>query len=331
MGSETSRHAGALLLAVALTSLVPARTLAQSAEDRATARALVAEAEKKLESRDFQAALELFQKAHALVPAPTLKVAMARAMASLGRIVEAEQLFREAARSAPQPNEPTSWATARERAAKEVQALEGRIPYLEISISGVPPPGIRLFIDGTEVNVALLGSPRAMNPGSHVVRVEAAGHAPAEQRVTVNEGQRERVSLALEKISAAPTSPGPPSPKSTSVPAPARDSRAAASAFESPLVISGLVAFGVFGVAGGVTGWVSKSKVDEIEKSCQLGRCPPWYEDDADDARALGTISTVSFALAGAGLGVAAFGFLTHDDRTSVSVGYRSVAFKGSF
>src|SRR5215210_5834390 len=102
--------------------LVTAPAAAQSAEDRATARLLVEEADKKLEAGEWQAALELFTRALTLVPAPTIKLAMARALVNLNQLVEAQQLLLDLSREPAGKNEPPQWTKARHTASKEAAA-----------------------------------------------------------------------------------------------------------------------------------------------------------------------------------------------------------------
>ena len=92
------------LVLAALTCAPLAR--AQTPEERASARVLVEQADKKLGEKDFQAAVDLFAKAFLVVPAPTIRLAQARAEVRLGRLIAAQQHMLEAARSPAQAGQP---------------------------------------------------------------------------------------------------------------------------------------------------------------------------------------------------------------------------------
>jgi hypothetical protein len=63
-------------------------------------------------------------------------------------------------------------------------------------------------------------------------------------------------------------------------------------------------------VVGSVTGLMAMSKKSSVDEECVAGRCPPSTHDDIDAGRTLGTVSTVSFVLAGAGAAVGVWALL---------------------
>lgn len=194
-------------------ALLASPSFAQSPQDRATARLAAEEADKKLAAKDYDGALDLFTKADALVPAPTLKLQIGRVQAQRGKLVEAQQILIDASRSAPTAGEPPSWAKAREDAAKEAAAIKARIPALEITIEGPPKDKpVKVTIDGEAVNPATLGLPRATNPGQHTVRAEADGYQPAETTLALKEGDRTPLVLKLTATSGAAAVVVPPPP-----------------------------------------------------------------------------------------------------------------------
>ena len=69
----------ALMLVGTLSASLPAG--AQTAEERASARMLAEQADKKLADNDLPGAIDLFAKAYSIVPAPTLRLAQGRAEA----------------------------------------------------------------------------------------------------------------------------------------------------------------------------------------------------------------------------------------------------------
>ena len=192
---------------------------------------------------------------------------------------------------------------------------------------------VSVTVDGQAVPSAALGAPRAMNPGTHSIKASANGYNPAEQSVTVAEGERKNVVLVLVAapgavVAAAPVpapaalapadtaaaaQPPPPPPPTTPAPE-------AATAPPSPppveepgpsntLSTLGFIGTGVFGVAGAVTGGVAFAQASDVKGKCSGNSCPPSSQSEANSSSTMGTISTVTFILAGGSL---LLGILTH-------------------
>ncbi len=91
-------HTGGL--AALLASLLPAIALGAepSAADRDTSRALYATGMQALEVHEYPAAERACGGAYALVKAPTSAACWARGLEGLGRLIEARDVFLEAAR-----------------------------------------------------------------------------------------------------------------------------------------------------------------------------------------------------------------------------------------
>src|SRR3954468_24779744 len=97
------------LALLALTSLGAGLAEAQgspSAADRATARRLATEGQIALKKGDYDTAADRFQRAHALLSAPTFLVPRARARAGQGRLVEAYEIYRKIIRDGVEPDAP---------------------------------------------------------------------------------------------------------------------------------------------------------------------------------------------------------------------------------
>ncbi len=314
---------------------------AQSVQDRASARVLAEDADKKMTSGDFAGAAESFTKAYAFVPAPTIKVARAHAYLKLGRLIEAQQDLLDAARSDPQAGEPASWADARHKAVAEAETITPRLPLLVLGVTGAPVDRLTLTVDGQPVAVATLGSPRAVNPGAHALRAEAPGYLPAEQSVTLAEAERKTVTFALAP-SGAPAEPvavpGPPPPQPAPVPPPA-DGQPPPAPIQPPPPPSvpppppppppepnntvstlGWVGTGVFGGAGIITGAVALVLANNVKNQCHNNVCPTSSQGDASTSSTLGNVSTVTLILGGASLVLA---LVTHHSAPRPTVGTR--------
>jgi hypothetical protein len=325
---------------------------AQTPQDRATARMLAQDADKKLSAKQYSEALALFIKADALVPAPTLKVAIANTRVLLGQLVEAQQLLLDVARSQPLPGEPAPWAQARGEAKATANQLTPRLAALELTVEG--PSADRLptvVIDGETINANALGVPRVMNPGHHAIKIEAQGFLASSREVDLAEGQRVKMSIALERDASAPLVPPPagstasPAASGTAPAAPGKPGEAAhpdAAPGSYRTAIFGFVMAGVFGGVGAATGLISMGRVDDLKAKCPDNRCDPSLKDDADGARRLGTISNVTFGLASVGLVIGVIGLVTggapqaaasgaRGGSVRLGVGPGSVSLAGSF
>lgn len=186
-----------LLLATTLVSAIPAQATPSEA-DRLAARTLLLEGRKKLEAGDPKAALEFFQKAHALMHVPTTGLDLAKAHAALGQLVEARAAVDEVTRMPVNPNEPAAFTDARQNAKEALEALDGRIPSITLHVTGVPLRTVRATIDGVAIPWSDLGAPHKANPGAHEVIVTAPGAPTWKQTVKLIEGQTAPVELRIE-------------------------------------------------------------------------------------------------------------------------------------
>jgi hypothetical protein len=337
-----------LLLALVTSFSSQAGAEGPSAQDRATARLLAEEADKKQEAGDLAGALELFQRADAIYPAPSLKVAIARVLVKQSKIIEAHELLLDVARSAPQKEEPAVWASAREAARQEAEALAPRVPRIEISLLGLDRDVVpTVLLDGKRIPNASIGVVRLINPGAHRVRAEAEGYLPAEQLIQMAEGEHYRLTLKMLReptpVASAPVSA--PKKSGSSIPSgsslPPRPPPQEQGGGKG-LMIVGFASGGAFLVAGSVLGLMVRSRVQDIKEDCVLsgGACPLSRRPDADAAERLALASNITFGLAAAGVGLGVYGWLTSGSSAAatsrgpswrVGVGPGSVALGGQF
>jgi hypothetical protein len=328
----------------ALVSLAPPPARAQSApttqtaQDRASARVLAEDADKKMTSGDYAGAIESLTKAYALVSAPTIKVARAHAYLKLARLIEAQQDLLDAARSESRPGEPGSWADARQRARAEAETITPRLPLLTLGVTGAPLDRVTFTVDGQTVATATLGSPRALNPGAHAVKADADGFVSSEQSVTLGEGEHKAVTFALSPApggaSAGVTSSPEQAPFGSATaadqgqgqgqgqepsgaqpsPAPGYAPIQMTSLPRQPepnntVSTLGWAGAGVFGGTGLVTGVVAFVQANEVKSHCTGNVCPTSSQGEANTSSTLGNVATVSLIVAG---GCLLLGILTH-------------------
>ncbi|WP_437928993.1 hypothetical protein WMF37_06880 [Sorangium sp. So ce291] len=284
--ASRARRLGAVLLASALAAL-PSPAGAQSASDNETARQLLIDGLDLRDASQLDAALEKLNAAHALVHTPVTGLELGRTYFLMGRLVEASDMLREVVRL-PEDRETPRTRAARAEAEQLIDEIAPQIPSLRLKISAPPGSAPQVTVDGESIPAAALAVPRKVNPGSHVVVGKVAGHPERRVEVTVEKGNHVEVPLALGP---APQSPRPPAPSPAAGPRPG----------PGPLA---LVGFGVAGAGlavGGITGAITLSRASSLKEDCANNHCPPERFDDLDGARLLGTVSTVSFLLAGVG------------------------------
>lgn len=89
-------------------------------------------------------------------------------------------------------------AVVRKQCAQWLPEVEASVPTLVVSArdaSGAEVLEARVFVDAEPVKERLDGKAIEVDPGRHVVRVEAAGRAPGEATVFVSEGEKGRATL----------------------------------------------------------------------------------------------------------------------------------------
>jgi hypothetical protein len=277
--------------------------------DRATARSLAAEAHDALDRKQYAVAVDRFQRADALVHAPTFLLGIARAQVGLGAWIAAQESYARVVREGVAAGSPPPFFKALDEARTELDALIPRVPYVTIRLEG--HVAARITIDGIEVPLAALGVKRPVDPGKHVVRVEAEGFAAVDRPIVAVEAHSDALDLELgaaiapkrldpPAITAPPPLPLVPSPQVTPPVEP--PSSSSSSSIRRPL---GIVAVGVGAAGLGVglvTGILAIGKHGALKDACTLpgGRCPPAQKDALASYTTLGTVSTIGVVVGAA-------------------------------
>jgi hypothetical protein len=307
----TSSSRFALSLVVCVAAMAPGRHAgaqpsAPTAQELETARTLYKQGKELRASGDLRGALEKFQAAHALGNTPVTGIELARTYVLVGRIVEAREVCLYIARMPVASDETEKSAEARAEAIKVADDLKPRIPTLVVRVAGLAPgEAAHVSIDGTLVPDAAMSEAQKVNPGRHTVIARAGDGRQVEGVPDVADGQAAEVTLIL------PPAPAPlaPEPALTPVPAPAPVESAS-----SPLVKIGVSVAAVAGAMGVVAGLVALNKRGQLDQACNaLGQCDAAHGGASDLATAYSwaTLSTVSFAVAGAGVATAVAGVLS--------------------
>lgn len=283
-------------------------------QTRATARTIGEEGLKFYDAGDYFNALDRFERADALIHAPTLGLMAARSLVQLRRLVEGSDRYQDVSRIKLDAKASDAFKDAIVTAAKEREVLLPRLPIIDVSVEGPGAADVtELQIDGRTVSPQLLGVRRPisaklpLDPGDH--RLEAKlREKHAYERISLTEGGSARVVLRLgttidrlETARAAdPTASAQAEPDAWSVSPDSQRQRTAQQ-------VAGWVGIGL-GVAGVVTGAVAggvaigqRSALDaRCDPDTRL--CPRSLRDDVGQYNTLRYLSTAGFIAGGVGI-----------------------------
>lgn len=276
---------GALAFALTVVSSASAQTPAQ----RETARHLMDEGDKYFEQKRFDLALRAYQSGHAIMHVPSTGIEVARAYEALGKLIEAREAALAVTRMPGAESEPKPFAEARRDATQLADKLQTRIPTLRFELPPeIDPAGVKVSIDYEEV---ALTEGKQVNPGRHTVRAKAEGYSAFAKDVDVKPGAETVVKLDL-------------SDRYVNLPLFGKT---------PPLAVVGLGVAATGVLVGTITGIASLGKASAASDICgaDTKACPPNAADDIDAARTLGWTSTISFAIAIVGGGIATYSILS--------------------
>jgi hypothetical protein len=274
--------------AVLACALASGAASAQPAADVAKARSLANEAVDLLDQKKYEGALDRLQRAEQLFHAPTHVAMLGEALEGLGRLAESLGVFEKLAAEKLAPSAPAAFRRAQQEAVEKVRALSARVPSVRVEVDGAPDGAATATLDGQAIG---LGAAARVDPGHHTLHVEAAGFVAVDRPVMLPEsGDVVTVALTLARVPAA--APAPP------VVAPVEVPEERPSFWHSRVPAYAALGIGGAGLAvGAVTGGLSLAKVGDLKGRCPSGACPASAQPDIDKAGALGTASTVAFAV----------------------------------
>ncbi len=270
----------------------PAVHVEPSAGDLATARSALKEGLALREKGDLLGALGRFTTAHDLVPTPVTAFELGKTHLLMGHVLQAHELFIKIGRLPPALEESQRSATAREEASRLAIDLEPRIPTLRIHLKLPPDATATVRIDDDPIATSGAVTPRAVEPGKHVI-VARAGDGP-EERVTmeIGEGETKDVDLAPQWVP----------PKAPVVPP--SGGQIVYLRQTNPLVFVGFTASSVALTLTGVAGVVAFNAAGRAHDRCTTDYCPQYVRDsDITQMRAWIVVAAVS--------GAATIGFFT--------------------
>jgi hypothetical protein len=319
---------------MALTAL-PARAEDESsAADTAAARTLAVEGLKLADAGQCGEAIEKLSRAERIHHAPIVLGRLGECQIAEGKLVDGTEALRRLLREPLPPNPTPALVRARERAQAALDAAKPKIARLNISVKG-PAEGVAVTVDGQAVSALLLDHDRPTDPGQHVVEATAPGYLKATQQVNVGPGEKQAVTLELQPDPNAPKAAGPPTEPA------APGARAPASQGTQPSVgavppthraapnhTAAYVTWGVGAaalVAGGILGGVALRDKNDLESVCKNDKCPESRRSQLDGAKTEGTVSTILFGVAGAGLVLGTVFYVTAGPSSSAETAQASL------
>jgi hypothetical protein len=277
------RKAAAIALAMGMLVL-PRVVMAQDFATRSAARKLGEEGIALFEKGQFAEALEKFNLAEQIVPAPTLGLRAARCLVQLGRFVEASERYLEVTRiEVPRAQITPAFRKAQADAVLERDDLLPLIPTLTIEVTGPLGDTAKIFVDGEQIPTALLGQKRPIDPGVHEVEVRRKD-TQVKRKVDIVLKENEKVTVDLPPL---PASKGPE--------------------VDPKLRMLGWVGLGVGAggmIAFAVNGALAVTKERELIEVCPDRRCTPEFHGEATKYDVLRFATTTGLVLGVVGLGV---------------------------
>jgi hypothetical protein len=266
----------------------------------------------------------LIAESYRLDPQPGALFTLAECEARWGKVTKAVAHFEQYLQlyAAMTPVQRQEQGDRPELALTTKTEMAARIARLTL----VPPPGapagMRVGHNGEAVPAGALGASLEVDPGEHVVLVEAPGRRAQEMRVTLAPGASQRIDLVVgaaldEATPAAPPGPPPGSSTPRSDTVAARDTAAEEGAGIPAQRIVAYTAGGI-GVAalmlGAITGAAALAEKDAVDEHCPALECDPEGLAAVDDGRRWATLSTVAFVVGAAALASSVVLFVTEPD-----------------
>jgi hypothetical protein len=292
----------ALLVAVfEIVSVTDAR--ADDAADTAAARMLGVDGVTLADAGDCQQAIEKLKRAEELHHAPTTAARLGECEIGVGHLVQGTERLQRLLREPLPAGAPAPFVDAVARARHVLDRALPRIATLRVSVKAPGHAKVAVAVDGEAMSDALLDNDRPTDPGKHQVEVTAPGFLAAKQDVTLGDGQSANVALELQPDPSAPVAAAQPPPEVHEPPA--RSGSPVTAKPSSGPNVGSIVAFsiGAVGLAGGIAGGtVVAVDSSDLSKSCPSKACPSSKQNEISAAKTWATVSTVGFAVAGAGL-----------------------------
>lgn len=303
------KHIERLLAIGGMVTSLSTVAAAQTAEERAGARAAAEQGVAAYAEGRWAQVIELMARAEKLVHAPTHLLYQAQAEEQLGHLVAALEIYRAITREKLAQDAPDAFVSAQQEAQRRAEALQPRLSHIRIVLQGQPVGAdVEVTMDDRKVPDALVGLSHPVDPGAHRFAASSKGMRSSVNEATLSEGSAETVVLTLQGV------PNTDVPATTANRSEAPATRSTPSSRWEPLRIGGFIGLGVGALGLGVgTIFAIRARglrddaADlyarclESDNACYQSEREPidQKDDDADTAR---TVATIGFAAGGIGI-----------------------------
>jgi hypothetical protein len=256
------------------------------ADGPTVAEVLFREARQAIRDGNYKKACPLLAESQRLDPSIGTLLNLGACEEHEGRIATAWVAFRNLLDTAPEGDERAAVAKA------HVTALEPRLSWLRLHVQAPPSQRYTVLLDATSLGSASIDVALAVDPGTHVIVLDAPPRAQQSLTIVLREGQREERTLEVPTL--AP--PAPASEGSTNDRPPSVTPR-----FPYRTLGASAAGVGVGGlVVGAVLAGLAASKNNQSNVStlpgggCSGNACPPAALGYRQDARSLGNAATAA-------------------------------------
>jgi hypothetical protein len=302
----------ALVVTLELGSPAVARAEGDSdAAETAAARALAIDGVKLAQADKCSEAVDKLERAEKLKHSPIVLRHLGECQVKVGRWVEGSESLRKLLREPLPENASPTLSQAYESAAATLREVKPRIPTMKIVLTAPADADFTVKVDGNEMADSVVGVALPTDPGEHEIEATAPGFLKVSSAIKLAPSASSFVTLELVRDPAARPAPKPEvavaataaaRSEAPAAPAPAEEPRARGSNTGKVLgYVSYAVAAGGLGV-GIAFGTSAKHDEKELSAACPNHVCSEAERDTLDFAKTKGIISTVGFAVAGAGI-----------------------------
>lgn len=264
------------------------------------ARGLFAQGKAELAGGHPDRALTSLTQSHALVASPNTELLIGRALAALGRRVEATQAFERADQEASRRVAlgESKYAPTVTAARDEGAALRARLGTVLVHVT--EPAGVTVVVDGHDVPIGGGGDAMLLHEPGPVEIVVRRGDIEQRQVATAFAGSTLRIDFAGSRATVSEERSSPAPTTAAAPPEPGRPWAWPLALASGGAALAGAGVFTVFGLKSGAT-------YDDLAARCGPTNCGPADRADADRGAREQTIANVGLAVAG----VAAVSFVT--------------------
>lgn len=319
-----------IALLVAMFAVVPAAAKPPDDPRQKRASDLADSADVLFQREQWDAALEQFRNASAVMPSPGIALFEARCLVKLGRLIEADEAYRRVESFVLPPNATEVSRRAIVSGREEGGVMRARIPKLTLTFDADARDTVDVRMDGRPVAPSTFEVEQSVDPGVHRVEATKKGDSTiwAAETFTLKEGERRSVGVRPKIVAVALVVP-PPSPPPPVVPTDRGKGRRT----------MGYVALGIGGVGlvtGVTAGMVMVGKKGQLNGACPNNVCPPSAHADLDGFRTARSVSTVGYTVSVVGLGLGALLVISAPKQTTNAhltafVGPSEAGLRGSF